>query len=36
VLTGDALRRFSERLLAIYDDSEEQAQHVREYEYYPR
>jgi len=35
VLTGAALRRLSERILAIHDDPEELAQHQQEYAYYP-
>lgn len=35
VLTGAALRRLSERILAVYDDPEELAQHQQEYAYYP-
>ncbi|MDN3922812.1 nitroreductase [Roseateles violae] len=36
VLTGAALKRFSERIMAVYDDPEELATHSEEYAYYPR
>jgi nitroreductase len=36
VLTGAALKRLSERLLAIHDNPEELARHEQEYEYYPK
>jgi nitroreductase len=36
VLTGAALQRFSERIMAVYDDPEELATHSEEYAYYPR
>lgn len=36
VLTGGALKRISDRLLAIHNNSEELARHEREYEYYPK
>lgn len=36
VLTGAALKRLSDRILAIHNDPEELARHEREYEYYPR
>jgi nitroreductase len=35
VLTGAALRRLSERILAIYENPEELARHRQEYAYYP-
>ncbi len=36
VLTGAAKQRFSDRILAVYDDPEELATHSEEYAYYPR
>jgi nitroreductase len=36
VLTGEARRRLSERILEVYDDAELRAQHAEEYDYYPR
>jgi len=36
VLTGAARGRFSDALLAAYDDPAERAQHAEEYDYYPR
>jgi nitroreductase len=35
VLAGDARRRLSARIRAVYDDSEQRAQHTEEYAYYP-
>ena len=35
VLTGEAKRALSRRLLAAYDDPAEQAAHTEEYDYYP-
>ena len=35
VLTGEALRSLSRRLVAAYDDPEESARHSEEYPYYP-
>jgi len=36
VLSGAARARLSERIVAIYDDPEQRARHVEEYDYYPR
>jgi nitroreductase len=36
VLTGDARCRLSDAITAAYDDPAERAQHVEEYDYYPR
>ena len=36
VLTGAARTRFSDALLAAYDDPAERARHAEEYDYYPR
>jgi nitroreductase len=36
VLTGAARERFSQALLAAYDDPVERVQHAEEYDYYPR
>ena len=36
VLTGAARQRLSDALMAAYDDPAERAQHVEEYDYYPR
>jgi nitroreductase len=36
VLTGAARRRFSDAILAAYNDPAERAQHAEEYDYYPR
>ena len=36
VLTGAARERFSEALLAAYNDPAERVQHAEEYDYYPR
>ena len=36
VLTGAARRRFSDAILAAYNDPVERAQHAEEYDYYPR
>ena len=36
VLMGDARQRFSQRILAAYDDPEERARHTEEYAYYPQ
>ena len=36
VLTGAALKRLSDRILAIHDDPAELARHEREYDYYPK
>lgn len=36
VLSGAAKQRFSDRILAVYDDPEELATHSEEYAYYPR
>jgi nitroreductase len=35
VLTGEAKRALSERLVAAYDDADERARHSEEYAYYP-
>lgn len=35
VLAGDARQRLSARIRAVYDDSEQRAQHTEEYAYYP-
>jgi nitroreductase len=35
VLTGDALRALSRRLVEAYDDPEQRARHTEEYAYYP-
>jgi nitroreductase len=36
VLTGAARARLSQRILAVYDDPAQRAQHSEEYDYYPR
>ena len=36
VLTGAARRRFSEAILAAYDDPAQRVQHAEEFDYYPR
>ena len=36
VLTGAARQRLSERIMAVYDDPAQRAQHSEEYDYYPR
>ena len=35
VLTGEALRSLSKKLVAVYDDPQESARHSEEYPYYP-
>ncbi|MBB2484487.1 nitroreductase [Mitsuaria sp. WAJ17] len=36
VLTGAALQRLSDRIMAVYDDPQELSTHQEEYAYYPR
>ena len=36
MLTGAALKRLSDRILAIHDDPAELTRHEREYDYYPK
>ena len=36
VLTGAALKRLSDRIMAVYDDPQELSTHQEEYAYYPR
>ncbi|MBE0594191.1 MAG: nitroreductase [Gemmatimonadales bacterium] len=35
VLTGDSMRRLSDRIVAVFDDPEEAAMHTDPYQYYP-